>query len=51
MQADMNRISERLAYGGRMAIWAGVFDERIVAAASHCGCVNYADSMRRDAGI
>ena len=30
---------------------ASAFDERIVAAVSHCGCVNYADSMGREAGI
>jgi dienelactone hydrolase len=39
------------SYGGRMAIWASAVDDRIIAAASHCGCVNYADSMRREAGI
>jgi len=39
------------SYGGRMAIWASVFDERIRAAVSNCGCVNYRDSLTRDAGI
>jgi dienelactone hydrolase len=39
------------SYGGRMAIWASVFDKRIRAAVSNCGCVNYRDSLTRDAGI
>ena len=39
------------SYGGRMAICASVFDERIRAAVSNCGCVNYRDSLTRDAGI
>ena len=39
------------SYGGRMAIWASAFDERIRAAVSNCGCVNYWNSLTRDAGI
>jgi dienelactone hydrolase len=39
------------SYGGRMAIWAAAFDERIKAAVSNCGCVNYKNSLTRDAGI
>jgi len=39
------------SYGGRMAIWASAFDERIRSAVSNCGCVNYWDSLTRDAGI
>jgi dienelactone hydrolase len=39
------------SYGGRMAIWASVFDERIRAAVSNCGCVNYRNSLTTDAGI
>jgi dienelactone hydrolase len=39
------------SYGGRMAIWTPAFDERIKASVSNCGCVNYKDSLRRDAGI
>jgi len=39
------------SYGGRMAIWAPAFDRRIKASVSNCGCVNYKDSLRRDAGI
>jgi len=32
-------------YGGRMAIWAPAFDQRIKASVSNCGCVNYKDSL------
>jgi dienelactone hydrolase len=39
------------SYGGRMAIWATALDDRIKAAVSNCGCVNYKDSLTRDAGI
>jgi dienelactone hydrolase len=39
------------SYGGRMAIWASAFDERIRATVSNCGCVNYRNSLTRDAGI
>jgi len=39
------------SYGGRMALWAPAFDKRIKASVSNCGCVNYKDSLRRDAGI
>jgi len=39
------------SYGGRMAIWAAAIDKRIRAAASNCGCVNYKNSLTRDAGI
>ena len=39
------------SYGGRMAIWAAATDQRIRAAVSNCGCVNYKNSLRRDAGI
>jgi uncharacterized membrane protein/dienelactone hydrolase len=39
------------SYGGRMAIWLAAVDHRIRAAASHCGCVGYADSLHRGAGI
>jgi hypothetical protein len=34
-----------------MAIWATAFDKRIRAAVSNCGCVNYRDSLTKDAGI
>jgi|SRR5688572_1566775 len=39
------------SYGGRMAIWAAAFDKRIIAAVSHCGCVNYKDSFDPTTGI
>ena len=39
------------SYGGRMAIWLPAIDHRIRAAVSHCGCVGYADSLHRGAGI
>jgi dienelactone hydrolase len=39
------------SYGGRMAIWATAVDERIRAAVSNCGCVNYKNSLTHDAGI
>lgn len=39
------------SYGGRMAIWAMAVDERIRAAVSNCGCVNYKNSLTHDAGI
>lgn len=39
------------SYGGRMAIWAPAFDKRIKVSVSHCGCINYKDSLQRDIGI
>lgn len=39
------------SYGGRMALWGPAFDKRIKASVSHCGCVNYKNSLTRDAGI
>jgi dienelactone hydrolase len=39
------------SYGGRMAIWAPAVDGRIVASVSNCGCVNYRDSLVREAGV
>lgn len=39
------------SYGGRMAIWTPAFDERIRASVSHCGCIDYAHSLSRDAGV
>lgn len=35
------------SYWGRMAIFAPVFDRRIKASVSHCGCVNYKDSIEK----
>ncbi len=39
------------SYGGRMAIWAPAFDERIRASVSNCGCVNYKLSFTHDTGV
>lgn len=39
------------SYGGRMAIWAPAFDKRIKVSVSNCGCVNYKNSLTREAGI
>lgn len=39
------------SYGGRMAIWLAAVDRRVRATVSHCGCVGYADSLHREAGI
>ena len=51
-EIDRNRIGFiGHSYGGRMAIWVPAFDKRIKASVSNCGCVNYRNSIRRDAGI
>jgi hypothetical protein len=34
-----------------MAIWLPAVDRRIHATVSNCGCVGYADSLHRGAGI
>ena len=39
------------SYGGRMAIWMPAIDRRIKASVSNCGCVNYRNSLSREAGI
>ncbi len=39
------------SYGGRMAIWAPAFDQRIKASVSNCGCVNYKNSLKPDVGV
>jgi dienelactone hydrolase len=39
------------SYGGRMAIFAPVFDKRIKVSVSNCGCVNYKNSIERNIGI
>ena len=39
------------SYGGRMAIWAPAFDDRIKASVSNCGCVSFKDSLVRDVGV
>lgn len=39
------------SYGGRMALVAPVYDQRIKASVSNCGCVNYKDSIEKEIGI
>jgi dienelactone hydrolase len=39
------------SYGGRMAMWAPAWDQRIRASVSNCGCIPYRDSFARDAGF
>jgi dienelactone hydrolase len=39
------------SYGGRMAMWAPAWDQRIGASVSNCGCIPYRDSFARDAGF
>jgi dienelactone hydrolase len=39
------------SYGGRMAIWAAAFDDRIQASVSNCGCIDYKHSLARDTGV
>ena len=39
------------SYGGRAAVWAPAWDERISASVSNCGCIGYRDSFARDAGF
>jgi len=51
-EVDVNRLGfVGHSYGGRMAIWAPAFDERIKASVSNCGCINYKDSIMRETGI
>jgi len=39
------------SYGGRIAMWAPAWDERIRASVSNCGCIPYRDSQAHDAGF
>jgi len=39
------------SYGGRTAMWAPGWDERIRVSVSNCGCIPYRDSFARDAGF
>lgn len=51
-QADASKIGFiGHSYGGRMAMWAPAWDERIIASVSNCGCIPYRDSFTRDTGI
>lgn len=51
-QVDASRIGFiGHSYGGRMAIWAPAWDDRITASVSNCGCIPYRDSFAHDAGF
>ena len=51
-EADPSRIGFiGHSYGGRIAIWAPAWDERIIASVSNCGCIPYRDSFSHDAGF
>lgn len=39
------------SYGGRAAIWAPAWDQRITVSVSNCGCIPYRESFSRDAGF
>jgi dienelactone hydrolase len=39
------------SYGGRAALWAPAWDERIRASVSSCGCIPYRDSFAHEAGF
>lgn len=39
------------SYGGRMAHFAPVFDRRIKASVSSCGCASYSEMLKPDAGV
>lgn len=39
------------SYGGRAAIWAPLWDDRITASVSNCGCITYRESLARDTGL
>lgn len=39
------------SFGGRIALWAPAWDNRITASVSNCGCISYRESSARDAGF
>jgi dienelactone hydrolase len=39
------------SYGGRIAMWAPAWDDRISVSVSNCGCIPYRDSFSHDAGF
>lgn len=39
------------SYGGRAAIWAPAWDQRITSSVSNCGCIPYRESFSRDTGF
>ncbi len=51
-EADPSRIGfVGHSYGGRMAMWAPAWDQRITASVSNCGCIPYRESFARDTGF
>ena len=51
-EVDANRVGFiGHSYGGRIAMWAPAWDERLRASVSNCGCIPYRDSFARDAGF
>jgi dienelactone hydrolase len=39
------------SFGGRVALWAPAWDNRIAASVSNCGCVSYRESFAHDVGF
>lgn len=39
------------SFGGRVALWAPAWDNRITASVSNCGCISYRESFARDTGF
>ena len=39
------------SYGGKMALMAPLFDDRIKATVSNCGCITWKDSLKKEAGV
>jgi dienelactone hydrolase len=39
------------SYGGRIALWAPAWDDRITASVSNCGCIPYRESFAHEAGF
>jgi len=39
------------SFGGRVALWAPAWDNRIAASVSNCGCISYRESFAQDVGF
>lgn len=51
-EVDPNRVGFLgHSYGGRMALWAPAYDQRITASVSHCGCIPFRYSYTHDTGV
>lgn len=51
-EVDANRVGFiGHSYGGRAAMWAPAWDQRITVSVSNCGCIPYRDSFPRDVGF